>query len=64
MSSNVPDRQFRVRPDSDPDFFFKLGSGWTRIRIVFSIQNETGTGSGLFFKLGSGRTRIRIVFSI
>ena len=32
--SDVPDPQFQVRPDPDPDFFFKLGSG--RIRIVFS----------------------------
>ena len=48
--SDVPDPQFRVQPDPDPDFFFKLESGRNRIRIFF-------------FKLGSDRNRTRIFFS-
>ena len=36
LTSDVPDSQFQVRPDPDPDFFFKLESGRNRIRIFFS----------------------------
>ena len=67
----------RIRPEPDPNFFFKLGSGRTWIRTFFSNQNPAGTVYGLifqirirlepdpdfFFKLESGRNRIRTFFS-
>ena len=63
FGSDVPDPQFRVRPDPDPDFFFKSGSGRTRIvlsnlesgrnriRIFFSNYDPAGTGPGHFFQI-------------
>ena len=44
--SDVPDPQFRIRPEPDPDLFFKLGSGRIRNRIFFQNQDPAGTGSG------------------
>ena len=41
-TSDVPDPQFRVRPD--PNFFFKLRSGRNRTWIFFSNLNPAGTG--------------------
>ena len=54
--SDVPDPQFQVRPDPDPGFFFKLGSGRTQIRTFFS--NKDPARSGYQTKIAiSGRIR-------
>ena len=70
-TSDLPDPLFRIRPEPDPDIFFKLISGRNRIRIFFLIYYPAGTGSGSFFEftirpepdpdlMRSGRIRNRI----
>ena len=60
-TSDLPDPLFKIR--SEPDLFFKLKSGRTRIRIFFKINIRPEPDPDLFFKLRSGRNRIRIFFS-
>ena len=47
--SDVPDPQYRIRPE--PDLFFKLGSGQNWIRIVFSNKFPAGYRTGSVFQI-------------
>ena len=56
LTSGVSDPQFKIRPEPDPDLFFKLGSDRNRNRIFFQIRLRPDPELS---KSVSGRIRIQ-----